>query len=168
MRQAGSNLLSPLIKHMQHVLGFHCIRTNRINSLINQCSEIVSAFSNGLHTFGRDADVTSRAICITLAYFTLHATGPVTSYQVMNINQLLSARQCSTHATVKEIWTASTTTRQMYVCCMQCSNKLAQHRRICYTKREQATVNLLASLFTALLFYQTIVNGNSILLESLL
>ena len=76
VRQAASNLLSSL-KHVQRVLVFHCIRTNRINGSVNQCSEIISAFSNGLHTFGRDPDVTSRAICISLKYFTLRATGPL-------------------------------------------------------------------------------------------
>ena len=32
--------------------------------------EIISAISNGLHTFGRDQDVTSRAICIKIFYVT--------------------------------------------------------------------------------------------------
>ena len=76
VRQAASNLLSSL-KHVQHVLVFHCIRTNRINGSVNRCSEIISAFSNGLHTFERDPVVTSRAICILLKYFTLRASGPL-------------------------------------------------------------------------------------------
>ena len=75
VRQAASNLLSSL-KHVQRVLVFHCIRTNRINGSVNQCSEIISAFSNGLHTFGRDPDVMSCSICILLKYFMLPATGP--------------------------------------------------------------------------------------------
>ena len=50
MRQAASNLI-PSLKHVQCVLGFHCIRTNRINGSVNQCNEIISAFSNGLHTW---------------------------------------------------------------------------------------------------------------------
>ena len=40
-------------------------------------SVIISAFSNGLRTFGRDPDVTSCAICILLKYLTLRATGPL-------------------------------------------------------------------------------------------
>ena len=65
VQQAGSNLFSSL-KHVQRVLAFHCIRTNRINGSLNQYSEIINAFSNGLHTLGRDLDVTSCAICISL------------------------------------------------------------------------------------------------------
>ena len=75
MRQAVSNLLS-LLKHVQHVLVFHCIRTNGINGSVNQ---IISAFSNGLHTFVRDPDLMSCSICISLKYFTLRATGPFCS-----------------------------------------------------------------------------------------
>ena len=70
VRQAVSNLLSSSLKHVHLV--FHCIRPNRINGAVNQYIEIISAFSNGLHTFGRDSDVTSRAICILLKYFTVH------------------------------------------------------------------------------------------------
>ena len=69
VRQAASNLLSSL-KHVQRVLVFHCIRTNRINGSVNQCSEIISVLS-----FGRNPVVTSRAICkLLLKYFT---SGPL-------------------------------------------------------------------------------------------
>ena len=60
MRRLANNLL-PLLKLVQCVLVFHCICTNRINGSVNQCSEIISAFSNGLHTFGRDPDAMSCA-----------------------------------------------------------------------------------------------------------
>ena len=103
VRQAASNLLSSL-KHVQRVLVFHCIRTNRINGSVNQCSEIISAYSNGRHTW-RDPDVTSRTICILLKYFTLRATGPlqnITGPLYMGINHTMHFANCLTDARLRK------------------------------------------------------------------